>query len=302
MLDSIHSTSNTVRINNNNAKTTGRLSQTGLFSAVLKLKEPLRQDTISFKGRFLDKAYTEKMNQIPDFKQLSPEFPDNGVYYCGPVSCSNALLYLSKNGYPRLCENKTRIELIKELARLFKTNSDSGSVVQKVCEGLDKYITDKGYKIKRLEFQGFRPVEKYHSGVTPPDLNQIKKAIEKKGLVMLYMGEHKPPVTENGKTIYQRNDGHWVTLVGHSFDGTKYDPNCLIVHDPYAKSNSKINNNFLKLVEIPEGELRMASGDRESMDPQDAKGYYKVTEGIEYSDPAKETIILNGAIILELED
>ncbi|MEW5818702.1 MAG: C39 family peptidase [Cyanobacteriota bacterium] len=283
-------------------KTNNIHSKNVIFKSSLKIKKPLNKDVISFKGvcNNEQKPYTDKMFQIPDFKQQNPAFPDNGSYYCGPASVSNSLFYLKENGYPDITNNKSQVELVKELATYFKTNPDSGSTVNDFCNGLNNFIKDKGYTVKKLEYQGYRPIDKFKNS-NIPKLDDIKQAIEKNCVVFLLFGFYQKPVINNGKVVYKRDDGHWTTLVGHSFDGSNFNSNYLVVHDPFHSNIKAIENRYIELQQLHNGILKPNINDKESTLQQNAAGYYKINKGIDYLDKNQLVSILDGVVILELE-
>lgn len=277
----------------------------GLASKSAPFKQPLASDCMSFSGRHDTtklKPYTEKASKIPDYKQTQKEFPDNGSYYCGPTSAANAIKYLSNNGFKALAGNKPPLELIKELASFFKPDDKDGTTIIKMCDGLKRFVTSKGYKIKHLEYQGYRPLDKTYKTKNIPDIDRIKKAIEQNAVVLLCLGLYRKPVLKNAELVYERVTGHWVTMVGHSHNGQTVDKDSLIIHDPLAEVNKTVNNMYLKLSKLDKGILQPLKVDIESQAPQNAKGFHQVLSGIDHLEYPEEVVVLDSAVILEMPE
>jgi hypothetical protein len=67
--------------------------------------------------------FLSKVESMPDFLQTDKdgEFVKGGTRYCAPVAASNALIWLSRNGYPKLAptgevDKEIQIQLIRTLA------------------------------------------------------------------------------------------------------------------------------------------------------------------------------------------
>lgn len=248
--------------------------------------------------------YTEKISAISDFKQHNKELPSNGEQFCAPVSASNAIMWLSQNGFPRLTKGKTQLEVVKELGKYSNTNND-GTTVYNLCKGLEQFIKEKGYKYKRLEYQGYCPNMEYHTGQTVPELNWIQKAIEKKSIVLLNLGCYNKTKSQDGKDIYEWQGGHWVTAVGYINKPEKDGSNYLIVHDPAVARDpfsNKPQNDSLKLEQIPSGTLQPTEKNVESTIPHDAEGFYQITQGLDYINKKDFSVIIDGVVVLEMNE
>jgi hypothetical protein len=262
----------------------------------LSLRKPLSVDTISFQNK--TKPYTAKINKLADFRQLDDRLPYNGDSYCGPSSVSNAIMYLAANGYPALTAGKNQLEVVKELGKFLNTDED-GTTTENMCQGIEKYMTDKGYAPKKLEYQGLRKLSSYHTGVKKPDIDWIKKAIEKEGMVLLNIGWYKPR-NNAGKVEYIREGGHWVLAAGHSTNGKAAHPDYLIVHDSMSDEMKKPSNYYLKLDKLNVGQLIAGSEDNEKGLPADAKGHYTISECMLNYTHDGSIPILDGVIAVEL--
>ena len=272
-----------------------------LINGNLKSQQPYKTnnsgfDCVTFKSNI---PYTTKANQFPDLKQLSIRGKEE--YYCAPVSLANGIVYLQKNGYPNLIEtpknilhlgNSKETKLIHELAQHLKTDSN-GTTTNNLCLGIESFLQEKGYSAKKLTYQGIYETDKRFSGNTlAPNLDWIKANLEKKNIVLLNFGVYKK---SDGQT-YQRQWGHWITAVGHGSDGEKYNPNSLIIQDPYKKQKE---NSYFNLEKMESGTLKDNPDNNEKALVSEAKNYYKINSAIPYLQK-DEVAILNGAIVLEM--
>ncbi|MEW5820122.1 MAG: hypothetical protein AB1782_08005 [Cyanobacteriota bacterium] len=265
----------------------------------IAMKGCLKIDTITFRG-INGEQYTARVDQTPDFKQINKKLPGGGAVCCGPVAVSNAIMWLSKNGYPELTNKKSQLEIIKELIVYLKTNAyDNGTTVSDMCNGLDKLVRDKGYKIKNLEYQGYWPCSrKYHSNKVP-DLKQITEALKKKSLVVFNIGRYERSVNEKtGKVKYDYDNGHYIVLTGFRKKGNNIE---LLINDS-AKSSKQVE--VLKLKALSDGVLVPSEKATEITGlkkPQKARGYNEIVGGLDYARKDNHIILLEGAIIMELE-
>lgn len=244
-------------------------------------------DSVCFKS---NQPFLSNINKFPDLKQHSIKGWEE--YYCGPTSLANGITYLSQNGYPNLIKGKNNIETINLMAEYLHTGT-LGTTTNNLCSGLKNVLKDSGYTYKSIEYQGLRAVDsEFSKGTLAPNLNWIKAAVEKKGIVLLNIGIYKK---ENNN--YQRKWGHWVTVVGHGFDGKKKNPDTLIIQDPYQENKG---NNYFTLEKINEGLLIPSAKDDEITLNQNAQDYYKINSDIPYL-KKDEIPILNGVIALEME-
>ncbi|NLE39060.1 MAG: tandem-95 repeat protein, partial [Pirellulaceae bacterium] len=52
---------------------------------------------------------------------------------------------------------------------------------------------------------------------------------------------------------------HWVTMVGHSSNGTAYDPNYFVIHDPAPRTGAGFANNYVHVEPLASGTLKGSS-------------------------------------------
>lgn len=234
-------------------------------------------------------------SKIPDYYQRSSEFgklPDNGAAYCGPVSVSNSFVYLARQGFDNIISalydsDKEQHELIKLLgsSRYINTGKE-GSSPQAICNGVSRFLLDRGYDSARLEYYGWRQVSsKFNAGISVPDLNFAKAAIVNGYPVWLNIGWYRYSKKEN---TFRRCGGHWVTLTGYGFTKGKLSGNGFTINDPDSRYNG---NEYIDLDRIKSGVLT----NNFSKSPVNASGFYrwKYSSGI-YG-------IIDGFIILKIE-
>ncbi|MEI7474201.1 MAG: hypothetical protein WCK67_05420 [bacterium] len=261
-------------------------------SSSLKLKPSLHNDVINFKSKLF---FVERLSKIPNFKQWQNK--EHSESHCGPYCAANAIVWLSNNGYKKLY-SKNKSALINELACYFKTKpAPIGTSTKDLCEGLDKFISDKGYRGYKIEYQGIRPGGKYGVVAMCPDLAKIKDSIEAKGMVLLNLGIYKKNLSVDGTPVYTKQYGHWVTAVGYGFNGQNYNPNNIIIHDPY---NKKSENLFLDFSKLNNGKL-ITEKEAEPVLTDEAKGLYGSSTGIPYLNK-DEMVIMNGVVMLKMPD
>jgi hypothetical protein len=108
---------------------------------------------------------------------------------------------------------------------------------------LKQYILDKGYKYKRIEFQGWRTVpSEFDTKVRIPDLKWLKQGIQGFGAAWMAIGWYN---YDSATDEYKRFDGHWVTLAGYGHDGKAINTNSLIVHNSLTASPNTPNNEYI---------------------------------------------------------
>lgn len=241
-------------------------------------------------------SFSKKINDTPDFLQTdkSAGFTKGGTRYCGPVAASNSLLWLAKNGYPKLkppakTEKESQISLIRKLAsaNLMDTEDEAknGTSVGRFLVGLDGYIKQNGYACERLEMQGISPTLskdwEHARKAQEPNPDWVKEAISHpKGVAWLHVGwyTHDP-----AKNEYSRSDGHFVTLVGYRGD-------TFIVHNPAPWAGTNVTHDELKSQKLTAGSL-ISNGKARSAD-----GFYRLTgESLRTKAPV---CILENAIVL----
>ena len=155
--------------------------------------------------------YYEKLMDMPDVNQSNSTLPGNGSNYCGPASASNGLAWLADNGYPDLFDQPDQVELMRDLGEYCNTNPSNGTGPVSMLNGLEDYIADSGYSIKRLEYQGMRNVIGWSQfNERTPSKDWMMQGLEGNSMVLLGVGWY-----EKDGNDYVRNGGHWITLAGY---------------------------------------------------------------------------------------
>ncbi len=235
-------------------------------------------------------ARSEYFEAIPDYLQIDTAFgglPGKGRQYCAPVSVSNSLLWFAENGWPQLSElngdrRRNQFVLARELGstRFMNTRVESGTGPAQVCEGVEKFLWDRGVPRAGLRYQGWRPVHRRFRDGDQPNPEELVKGLAPNRAVWLNIGWY----TYNEKRDeYHRDNGHWITLAGHERDSS--GAIVLIVHDP----GSHMKTERIRLEPIRSGRL---TGDIMGL-PRKAEGFFRT--GL-YSSRG----IIDGAVILEL--
>jgi VCBS repeat-containing protein len=246
--------------------------------------------------------YTDKIYSTPDYTQTDTAyggFPDgsgeaHGGVFCGPTSTSNAVMWLDDHGWPNLVPNtsdrkKDQHDLIATIASdgYMDAYDYDGVDPTRLANGLAKYIHDRGYQYSRFQWEGRRDVPSWvDTGVNIPDLNWMRAGIEGPCTVQLWsVGWYGyNAATDN----YTRNGGHWVTMVGHGYNGSTYDPNYFVIHDPSPRCGTSFANNYV----LP---VRLESG---TIGSEDITGQYKLTGWP--INPVGDCAILDGVFVVEM--
>lgn len=232
-------------------------------------------------------SQNSKRAEYPDLKQHN--IPEWGEYYCAPVSVANAMAMFSDNGYPNLNQAHNSRQLINELAQDFKTTK-RGTRTKNLINGLRDFVESKGYKAD-IKYQGFRDIDSSIKSANVPDLNWIKDEINAGNAVLLNFGVYKKS-THDGKTVYKRQYGHFVTAVGAGTNGLAAAPDYLTIHDPY---NRVKGDHYIKIKQISEGKLIHNAGDDEISLTDNAAGFLEVAQRFNYFAP-DEVAVINGAL------
>ncbi|HMP53609.1 MAG TPA: hypothetical protein PKD05_18820 [Candidatus Melainabacteria bacterium] len=162
-----------------------------------------------------------RMESTPDLAQNDPAaaLPYGGAPYCGPVAVSNALIWLSKEGYPNLFQGKlndkltarTQGKLVAHLALYMNTTRSMGTTVNGFLKGVERYVQSRGYRIDSLTYSGWEHCDpKYFTGQKNASPETIIEALASKSAVWLKVGWYR---YVPGKLEYRRFAGHWVTAV-----------------------------------------------------------------------------------------
>jgi hypothetical protein len=237
-------------------------------------------------------AHRTRAARTPDFLQTDREagFAKSGSQFCAPTAVSNSLMWLAANGYddlrPSGANKRAQIAMIRGLAEAMETSPTLGTDAAQLLSGVESYVTEAGYGIAELSYEGWRPVHADYEAGDFPDLDDIRNTIaEEQSAVWLNVGWY---TWDEESGDYLRIGGHWVTVVG-------YDGDDLLIHDPSPAAGSGFRTQRISLEELSEGQL---TGPQTNL-PRSAEGYYEV--GGEMAVSAGKTCILDGAVFLRLE-
>lgn len=239
-------------------------------------------------------VHRKKASEVPDFLQTDREagFAKAGSQFCAPTAVSNSFMWLAENGYddlrPSGSAKKAQIALIRALSgpEYMKTSPSIGTDVAQVLAGVEAYVTEAGYTISELSYEGWRPVPEDVAASEYPDLDDIKGYVaDERSTVWLNVGWY---AYDEESEEYVRNGGHWVTVVG-------YDHDDLLIHDPSPSAGAAFRTQRISLEELSEGRL---TGNQKNL-PRSASGYYEV--GGEMAVASGKTCILDGVVLLTLE-
>lgn len=273
-----------------------------ILGAVLSLLQLPAFSQVALPG-----SYSQRVNDISDFKQNNPraQFAEGGKDFCAPTCLSDYLMWLGKNGYPALLPaganaEDIQIALIKKLAGAdyLGTDPSAGTSPEQIMVGLKKYVTDSGYKVKSLSYQGFRPASKeFFSGVSVPSLTWLKAGAIEPKCCWLNIGWYK---WDEDSDTYTRTGGHWMALVGYGTNAqNKPSPSTIIVHDPLPRFGANKTNIYIDLQKIDSGTL---TGSYKGL-PRNARGFYwyeSYTDGNKTREFKTYYGIVDGGIVLEL--
>jgi hypothetical protein len=238
--------------------------------------------------------HPSKATRIPDFLQTDREagFANRGSQYCAPTAVSNSLMWLAANGYtdlrPKGTARQAQIAMIRALAgpEYMHTSPSTGTNSAQLMRGVAAYVTEAGYGIAELSYEGWRKVPEEQAYSEFPDLEDIRTAMDdEQSAVWLNVGWY---TYDEDSGDYERVGGHWVTVVGTAGDE-------LLIHDPAPGAGTGFRTQRISLEELTEGRLT----GRESNLPRSAEGYYEV--GGEMAVAPGKTCILDGAVFLRLE-
>lgn len=220
-------------------------------------------------------------NEIPDLLQTlnTAGFAGDGQQFCAPVAVSNSLVWLEGNK-----DEQYQIDLVHKLGSpaYMNTNTINGTNVIGLTQGVHKYALERWGRYRKLEYSGWSKVPtQFRSSLAKPTLNWMTSALHKKGSVWINIGWYNP----DGNN-YQRQGGHWVTLVG-------YEQGKLVIHDPSPRAGTTFSNQFISIEPLNAGQL--IKGNRST----NARNHFVITDGMLISRKGKLGII-DGAVKFEL--
>ena len=272
-----------------------------LMTAALLIQMPVNAQVT------LPGSYSQRINDVSDFKQNNPhaQFAEGGKDFCAPTCLSDYIMWLGKNGYPALLPageslEQVQIALIKKLASAdyLGTDPNSGTSPEQIMIELKKYITDSGYSIKSLSYQGFRPAAKeFFTGVSMPSLSWLKAGSIAPKCCWLNIGWYS---YDEDTDTYSRTGGHWMALVGYGTNAKNQpSPSTIIVHDPIPRFGVEKSNVYIDLQKLDSGNL---TGNYKGL-PRSAEGFYwyeNYSDGVKVREFKTYYGIVDGGIILEL--
>lgn len=245
-------------------------------------------------------SYTKKFT-TPDIVQTDPtgRLPKGGRSHCGPVSTSNAMMWLAANGYENLVTKldnpkETHFRLADVLgSKDYMNAAKSGTGADGLIKAACKYIKERGYKCT-AHYQGWRdhPIECMEGN--RPQIDWIKEGVVGDSAVMINIGWNR--YDPNADT-YERHSGHWLTVVGYGVnENGKKDPDILVLRDSASRAGKKPSLEYVKLKPIKSGKIISAKGDK----LQNAAGLFKVVGGMHIKKTA-DFAILDNAVVIRLE-
>jgi hypothetical protein len=253
-------------------------------------------------------ASLDRAKDTPDFCQTDPagKFPGSGGYYCGPVAAANALMQLATSGFPKLrppaaTGKESQILMIHQLAgkEFMNTVGKRGTSPPRLMAGVGKFVEQAGYRITRLEQQGWKErTKQFPVNVEVPSLAWIKQGLATTGgAVMLNVGWYK---FNAERTEYERLGGHWVTLVGFDQErSTQEDAPIFIIHDPAPRTGMKPLTQRVRLAALDHGSLlrKLSSGE---IRRRDAAGFCTLKDGMKLKSGA-DTALIDAAVVVVIE-
>jgi hypothetical protein len=212
------------------------------------------------------------------------------------VAISNWLVRWAAQGFDRLAPpgdtlKARQIALARKISNGYymATSPVSGTGSAGVLRGLDRWVRHAGYRIDRLEYQGWRHHQRaFSTGVTRPQISWLVEALAQGGAAWLHIGWYHHHARYRG---LRRRGGHWLTLVTIEQAGSTAD---LRVRDsaPYAGDTPTLDRAILR--PLDDGWL---------FDKGTAfrgHGYYEVTGGLHLKRP-DDIAVLDGAVVLVLD-
>jgi hypothetical protein len=218
--------------------------------------------------------------------------------YCAPAAVSNSLMWLDDQGFEDIVISDTedrkydQFRLILELSspEYLNTNVEIGTSHANILEGLERFLSGRGYENQSLSHQGWMPVPDEFNRGEQVSLEWMQDGLRGCGSVWFSIGffDYQPEFD-----IYTLKRSHMVTLVGFGHNGRGSNSNILIIHDP-LQGNEAFRDEITLQAEILEGGV--LEGSALGL-PRPADGYYRL-EGIERGEG--EFAILNSAIVLKM--
>ncbi|HRX85670.1 MAG TPA: hypothetical protein P5572_11695, partial [Phycisphaerae bacterium] len=179
-----------------------------------------------------DGAYLEKVEAMPDFCQTAPALGSTrseGARWCGPAAVANAIVWLDQHGYgeligPEPVTPEVQADVVRELASEDCMGTDeAGTPPKHVVRGIERYFARHGRGVE-IETMGWRSRVRRIGRV--PGIEWILRSARGNSNIVLNLGWY---TFDPQGQVYQRHDGHYVTVAGYERHGDKVS---LHVHDP----------------------------------------------------------------------
>ena len=252
----------------------------------------------------------------PDLIQTDPELrlPGGGKSYCGPVAISNSLMWLTEQGLDKLAPagespRSRQLALVRQISsqRYMGTSRYGGTGPTGVLRGLNRWVKDAGYRVARLEYQGWRAHQpQFSTGIKHPDMHWIAEGLAQGGVAWLHVGWYHRKAYQPG---YHRRGGHWLTVASVEQSAADSSPEATVpqagapqwvpfslqVRDsaPYAGQSPTLERIGLERIET---EWLFDAG---AAFP--AKGYLAITGGLTLK-RSDDIPIIDGAVVLVLAE
>ncbi|MDY7091388.1 MAG: hypothetical protein SX243_00300 [Acidobacteriota bacterium] len=259
--------------------------------------------------------YLEKIADTPDLMQTDPRAEiafGGGRYHCGPVSVSNALVWLGRNGYEKLLPEPIEDwadqgALVEALASEdYLRTSTHGTNESNFLRGVERYVEDHGYTIESLQYRGwtYHP-EEYSGGSKRVDLDWLREQVVGASAVWLQIGWYRYEPATNS---FRRFEAHWAALVGYEplaqasvsttddspFGGPAADL-VLVVHDSAPRSGPTPHSDRTTLHPLESGTL---VGVKRGL-PVPASEYYRLGGELKIKEEA-DIGVLDGVVALRM--
>lgn len=240
----------------------------------------------------LPARYVEKIETMPDFCQGDERYgamPQHGVELCGPTALSNAVVWLSQHGFPKLLPHHKGLpadqsELIRRLSKgdFLSTDEKTGTSPKHIVTGIENFLKANGYDC-HIEQMGWRS-SVHRLGVVPDEHWMLRSCMGSSN-VLVNVGWYK-----RHETKYVRDDGHWVTLVGFS---EKEGRRVLYIHDPAIGAGIQKHTDECHLIPLPKHHtLGLPNGE-----PVNSDGFFEL-RGIHLKKGA-DLAIIDGAVAFQ---
>ncbi len=236
--------------------------------------------------------------------QTDPRLPDGGAYYCGPVSLTNGLMWLSQRGFPNLVprgngDPQARMTRLLAGNSYLKTVQNKGTSTPRLMTGVLKYLNRQGYK-GRVQYRGWRTIDRHFQRQIGLDSNDYRQAPrlkwmqdrlskDKDTVVVLDVGWY---LFDEERDVFHRRGGHWVTLVGYD---TRRGQTDLIIHNPDPRAGLKRSHDRIKCRALTAGVL---TGRFQGL-PVSAKSFLRVN-GVPMPNGV-DTAIIDAAVAVRVE-